>query len=96
MSDQGRSIFKKVVVPENRKLRDCEDPMRTQSFFTVYDERSLLFQHEKYSSQLQMTLKASEGKKTELEDRTRAEKTPSAKSMTQGMLPILQIVLQTT
>ncbi|XP_068454836.1 centrosomal protein of 170 kDa protein B isoform X2 [Clinocottus analis] len=35
--------------------------------------------HEKYSSQLQMNLKASE-KKTELEDRARSEKTPSTKS----------------
>ncbi|XP_051264935.1 centrosomal protein of 170 kDa protein B isoform X4 [Dicentrarchus labrax] len=39
--------------------------------------------HEKYSSQLQMSLKASEGKKTELEDRMRAEKTPNSKSLTQ-------------
>ncbi|XP_040920661.1 centrosomal protein of 170 kDa protein B isoform X1 [Toxotes jaculatrix] len=39
--------------------------------------------HEKYSSQLQMSLRASEGKKTEPEDRTRAEKTPSTKSLTQ-------------
>ncbi|XP_044024181.1 centrosomal protein of 170 kDa protein B isoform X3 [Siniperca chuatsi] len=39
--------------------------------------------HEKYSSQLQMSLKASEGKKTEPEDRTRADKTPSTKSLTQ-------------
>ncbi|XP_039980448.1 centrosomal protein of 170 kDa protein B [Xiphias gladius] len=38
--------------------------------------------HEKYSSQLQMSLKASEGKKTELEDRTRAEKSQSSKSLT--------------
>nr|XP_033504640.1 centrosomal protein of 170 kDa protein B isoform X1 [Epinephelus lanceolatus] len=36
--------------------------------------------HEKYSSQLQISLKASEKKKTELEDRTRAEKTASTKS----------------
>ncbi|KAM8725257.1 centrosomal protein of 170 kDa protein B isoform 2-T2 [Acanthopagrus schlegelii] len=36
--------------------------------------------HEKYSSQLQMSLKASEGKKTELEDRTRADKTSSTKT----------------
>ncbi|XP_037607499.1 centrosomal protein of 170 kDa protein B isoform X2 [Sebastes umbrosus] len=35
--------------------------------------------HEKYSSQLQISLKASE-KKTELEDRTRADKTPGTKS----------------
>uniref|UniRef100_A0A4W6EKV8 Centrosomal protein 170B n=1 Tax=Lates calcarifer TaxID=8187 RepID=A0A4W6EKV8_LATCA len=39
--------------------------------------------HEKYSSQLQMSLKASEGKKSELEDRTRTEKTPSTKTLTQ-------------
>ncbi|XP_026164083.1 centrosomal protein of 170 kDa protein B isoform X2 [Mastacembelus armatus] len=39
--------------------------------------------HEKYSSQLQMSLKASEGKKAEVEDRTRAEKTPSTKTLTQ-------------
>ncbi|XP_070781808.1 centrosomal protein of 170 kDa protein B [Enoplosus armatus] len=39
--------------------------------------------HEKYSSQLQMSLKASEGKKTEMEDRTRADKTQSTKSLTQ-------------
>ncbi|XP_071323950.1 centrosomal protein of 170 kDa protein B isoform X3 [Trachinotus anak] len=39
--------------------------------------------HEKYSSQLQMSLKASEGKKTELADRSRVEKTLSTKSLTQ-------------
>ncbi|XP_041814813.1 centrosomal protein of 170 kDa protein B [Chelmon rostratus] len=39
--------------------------------------------HEKYSSQLQMSMKASEGKKTEIEDRTRAEKTSSTKSLSQ-------------
>ncbi|XP_038583027.1 centrosomal protein of 170 kDa protein B isoform X1 [Micropterus salmoides] len=39
--------------------------------------------HEKYSSQLQMSLKASEGKNLELEDRTRSDKTQSAKSLTQ-------------
>ncbi|KAI3364696.1 hypothetical protein L3Q82_011476 [Scortum barcoo] len=49
----------------------------------VFDERLLLFQHEKYSSQLQMSLKASEGKKTELEDRTKAEKTHCTKSVIQ-------------
>nr|XP_046229858.1 centrosomal protein of 170 kDa protein B isoform X2 [Scatophagus argus] len=37
--------------------------------------------HEKYSIQLQISLKASEGKKTELEDRTRAEKAPSTKTL---------------
>ncbi|XP_075968260.1 centrosomal protein of 170 kDa protein B [Anarhichas minor] len=36
--------------------------------------------HEKYSSQLQMSLKASEKKKTELEDRAKPEKTHSTKS----------------
>ncbi|XP_029282183.1 LOW QUALITY PROTEIN: centrosomal protein of 170 kDa protein B-like [Cottoperca gobio] len=36
--------------------------------------------HEKYSSQLQISLKASEKKKMELEDRARAEKTQSTKS----------------
>ncbi|XP_031694667.1 centrosomal protein of 170 kDa protein B isoform X2 [Anarrhichthys ocellatus] len=36
--------------------------------------------HEKYSSQLQMSLKASEKKKTELEDRAKSEKTHSTKS----------------
>ncbi|XP_053193275.1 centrosomal protein of 170 kDa protein B [Scomber japonicus] len=36
--------------------------------------------HEKYSSQLQMSLKASEGKRAELEERSRADKSPSAKT----------------
>ncbi|KAK2855784.1 hypothetical protein Q5P01_004519 [Channa striata] len=39
--------------------------------------------HEKYSSQLQMSLKASEGKKMELEDRVRPEKIQTPKSLTQ-------------
>ncbi|KAM9840303.1 centrosomal protein of 170 kDa protein B [Aulostomus maculatus] len=39
--------------------------------------------HEKYTSQLQMSLKASEGKRADLEDRTRPDKTQSAKSLTQ-------------
>uniref|UniRef100_UPI0037E72847 centrosomal protein of 170 kDa protein B isoform X2 n=1 Tax=Semicossyphus pulcher TaxID=241346 RepID=UPI0037E72847 len=36
--------------------------------------------HEKYSSQLQMSLKASDGSKTEPEEQTRAEKTTSTKT----------------
>ncbi|XP_030577190.1 centrosomal protein of 170 kDa protein B isoform X2 [Archocentrus centrarchus] len=39
--------------------------------------------HEKYSSQLQMSLKASEGKKSDTEERLRGEKTSSTKSLTQ-------------
>ncbi|XP_069028768.1 centrosomal protein of 170 kDa protein B isoform X1 [Embiotoca jacksoni] len=39
--------------------------------------------HEKYSSQLQMSLKASEAKKSEEDERPRGEKTPSTKSLTQ-------------
>nr|XP_020480333.1 LOW QUALITY PROTEIN: centrosomal protein of 170 kDa protein B-like [Monopterus albus] len=39
--------------------------------------------HEKYSSQLQMSLKTPEGKKPEPEDRMRAEKTQSTKSLVQ-------------
>ncbi|CAJ1077828.1 centrosomal protein of 170 kDa protein B isoform X2 [Xyrichtys novacula] len=39
--------------------------------------------HEKYSSQLQMSLKASEGHKTEPEEKARAEKTSITKSLTQ-------------
>lgn len=54
----------------------------------------LLFQHEKYSSQLQMSLKASEGKKTELQDRTKVEKIQSTKTLTQGALQILHRILQ--
>lgn len=44
----------------------------------------LLLQHEKYSSQLQMSLKASEGKKAELEERPRGDRVPSTKSVQQG------------
>ncbi|XP_044232267.1 centrosomal protein of 170 kDa protein B isoform X2 [Thunnus albacares] len=36
--------------------------------------------HEKYTSQLQMSLKASEGKRAELEERTRPDKSPSTKT----------------
>nr|XP_020515435.1 centrosomal protein of 170 kDa protein B isoform X2 [Labrus bergylta] len=39
--------------------------------------------HEKYSSQLQMSLKAAEGNKVEADEKPRAEKTPSTKSLTQ-------------
>ncbi|XP_008295302.1 centrosomal protein of 170 kDa protein B [Stegastes partitus] len=39
--------------------------------------------HEKYSSQLQMSLKVSEGKKSETEERPKGEKTPGTKSLTQ-------------
>ncbi|KAM3861150.1 centrosomal protein of 170 kDa protein B [Diretmus argenteus] len=39
--------------------------------------------HEKYTSQLQMGLKASEGKRAELDDRTRADKTDRTKTQTQ-------------
>ncbi|KAM6992776.1 centrosomal protein of 170 kDa protein B isoform 1-T1 [Tautogolabrus adspersus] len=46
-------------------------------------QRLLLLQHEKYSSQLQMSLKAAEGNKVEAEEKPRAEKTPSTKSLTQ-------------
>lgn len=44
----------------------------------------LLFQHEKYSSQLQMSLKPSEGKKSDVDERARGEKAQSTKSLTQG------------
>ncbi|XP_074540802.1 centrosomal protein of 170 kDa protein B isoform X2 [Halichoeres trimaculatus] len=39
--------------------------------------------HEKYSSQLQMSMKAPEGTRSEAEEKTKAEKTPSTKSLTQ-------------
>lgn len=44
----------------------------------------LLFQHEKYSSQLQMSLKPSEMKKSDVDERTRGEKMQSTKSLAQG------------
>lgn len=44
----------------------------------------LLFQHEKYSSQLQMSLKPSEGKKSDVDERPRGEKAQSTKSLAQG------------
>uniref|UniRef100_A0A3Q4G7A5 Centrosomal protein 170Bb n=1 Tax=Neolamprologus brichardi TaxID=32507 RepID=A0A3Q4G7A5_NEOBR len=39
--------------------------------------------HEKYSSQLQMSLKPSEGKKSDVDERARGEKAQSTKSLTQ-------------
>uniref|UniRef100_A0A3Q3ASV0 Centrosomal protein 170Bb n=1 Tax=Kryptolebias marmoratus TaxID=37003 RepID=A0A3Q3ASV0_KRYMA len=44
----------------------------------------LLLQHEKYSSQLQMSLKAAEGKKSDEDERQRGDKTQSTKSLTQA------------
>lgn len=44
-----------------------------------------LFQHEKYTSQLQMSLKALEGKRPELEGQSRADKPERSKPQTQGM-----------
>lgn len=41
-------------------------------------------QHEKYSSQLQMSLKVSDGHKAELEEQTRGEKLSSTKTGQQG------------
>ncbi|MEQ2277611.1 hypothetical protein XENORESO_005200, partial [Xenotaenia resolanae] len=40
--------------------------------------------HEKYSSQLQMSLKAAEGKKSDEEEGQRGDKMTTTKSVTQG------------
>lgn len=44
----------------------------------------LWLQHEKYSSQLQMSLKVSDGHKAELEEQTKGEKLSSTKTSQQG------------
>lgn len=55
----------------------------------------LLFQHEKYSSQLQMSLKSSEKKETDVEDRARLEKTQSTKS-TQGTWKYIKLLTKSS
>lgn len=48
--------------------------------------RPLWLQHEKYSSQLQMSLKVPEGRKVELEEQARGERLSTTKTGQQGAL----------
>lgn len=54
------------------------------TFDLLTSECPLWLQHEKYSSQLQMSLKVSDGHKAELEEQTRGEKLSSTKTGQQG------------